>query len=470
MSGHEKGARNIFPLVQETLRRFIPEVRDGDNLTIIGFDETSRILSAAIPKTMRSHSDREAVVQLINGLMARGPWTQTGLALKDALNEVYSRSDKNRPAAIILFTDGREDVRGIRNPVRIPDAIRLIRDRDIPYVFYVSLGTEPDPGLKKFLDEINTKAFAENKKARPHGLLFDDPGAAHLAEEARRIRDTIEGLRWLSLGLEPKALDLGRMRPGGPAREGSVELWSPLPTTVRLELLEIPADYNIEGIPDTLTCGPEQWNRAQFSVSVADTADRGPHSFKLRVEPIEPPVGLDPTPQYVNISLVVRQTLWGSFLKLIRLSAAWIARHWWILLLLIILILLVVYFLWRWYIYDETPVDIVRRVLARWQPPAPAILRTPDGEIRLQQSIKLGAEGSVLKRSSATVAIHRVGNDYILRVEKGTVVVIDPSGLFKSSIGVGNDELKLKNKMQMMMPGYSSPVMYVNNSSAVRRR
>jgi hypothetical protein len=466
MSGLERGAPNIFPLVQETLRRFVPEVRDDDNLTIIVFDVTSRVVSAAIPKPVRGHSDREAVIQAINGLVARGPWTHTGAALTDALKEVYSRPDKNRPAAIILLTDGREDVRGVQNPIRIPDAVRAIRDQDVPYVFYVSLGTEPDPELKSFLAEIN-------KRAPGHGLAFDDPGAVNLLDNARKIRKRIEELRIRPLQFKPDVLHLGRLRPGGSARMFSLEFLSPVPATLHLRLLGVPADHNIEGIPEALSCGPEQWKRVQFRVTAGDAADQGDHTFELRVEPSSPTRGLDPTPQIIPITVTVRETapesLRRAILEAFRSSIAWIVRQWWKLLLLILLILLSSYCFWRWYIFGETPVDLVNNLLARRQPPPAAMLRTPDGEIRLHQSTTLGNGGNYLARSPTIVAIRRVGNDYFLKVEKGAVTVMDPSGLLKRSIQATEERMKLKHKTQILLPGYSSPVVYLNNSSAVRR-
>lgn len=46
------------------------------------------------------------------------------------------KKDDTRTRAIVLFTDGKEDVRGIRNPVPIPANVQLPKDT---FVFFVSL-------------------------------------------------------------------------------------------------------------------------------------------------------------------------------------------------------------------------------------------------------------------------------------------------------------------------------------------
>ena len=454
MAGRERGALNIFPAVQETLRRFVPEIREDDTLTIIVFDETSRIVSATVPKRLRGLLDREAVVRLINSLSARGLWTHTGAALTDALKEVYSRPDGSRPAAIILLTDGHEDVRGIKNPIRIPDAIRIIRDQDVPYVFYVSLGTEPDPGVMEFLAEIN-------KKSAGRGRSFNDPGASRLLDNAREIRRLMSVTRMRPLQLKPGRLDVGRIRPGGSAKSPPLEVLCPVPASLRLRLLEVPAGLRVAGVPEALACGPQQWGQVRMEVTASDDAGQGGQTFKLEVEPDGLIKGLDPAAQVIEVTLDVRETAFETV-------AGWVLRHWWWLLLLILLILLIVYLLRQWYIYGDTPLELIRRWLARWQPRPPAMLRTPDGEIRLQESVTLGGGASVLSRSPATVAMHRVGNDYYLIVEKGAVTVVDPSGLLKHAMKSGDEKMKLKHKSQIIMPGYSSPLLYLN--SAVLRR
>ncbi len=455
MSGREQGSLNIFPAVQETLRRFVPEIREDDTLTIIVFDEASRIIST-VPKRLRSLLDREAVVRLINGLSARGPWTHTGAALSDALKEVYARSDGDRPAAIIMLTDGHEDVRGIKNPIRIPDAIRIIRDQGVPYVFYVSLGTEPDPKVMEFLAEIN-------KKSAGHGRVFNDPGASRLLDNAREIRRLMSITRIRPLQLKPGQLGVGRVRPGGGSatKAPPVEVLCPVPASLRLRLLEVPAGLRVAGVPETLACGPQQWSQVRMEVTAGNDAGQGGQTFKLEVEPDGITKGLDPAGRVIQATLDVRET---AFERVV----GWVLRHWWWILLLILLILLIGYLLRRWYIYGDTPLEIVRRWLARWQPRPPAMLRTPDGEIRLQESVTLGGGAGFLSRSSATVAMHRVGNDYFVNVEKGAVTVVDPSGLLRHAMKVGDEKMKLKHKAQIIMPGYSSPLLYLN--SAVLRR
>jgi hypothetical protein len=462
MSGRERGAQDIFPRVQETLRRLVPEIREDDTLTIIVFDEASRIASAEIPKQLRTNSDRKSVVDLIDKLNAKGPWTQTGAALTDALNEVYARPDKGRPAAIILFTDGKEDVRGIQNPIRIPAAIRIIRDQDVPYVFYVSLGTHPEPDVMAFTDEIN-------KREPGHARVIDDPAARDLPGKMLEIRGIIHQLRIRPLQIKPTALNLGSVRPGTSIRSVPLEFLSPVPATIHLQLLGVPALFGASGLPATLEVGPSKWQSVRLDVTVADDSDDGKQTFELQVEP-ELTRGLDPTPRVIPITLVVHQTIIGFGARFASGIFAWLLRYWWILLQAILLALLIAYLFRRWYIYGETPWDVLRSLFSGRQPFRRATLRTPDGPISFDRSVRLGSGQIFLGKSPAIIAINRVGNDYYLKVEKDQVEVVDPSGQLRTPVTTGGEEMKLRNKTEIFMPEYASAVTYINTRSGGRGR
>src|SRR5207247_2291165 len=49
------------------------------------------------------------------------------------------RNDPTRQRAIVLFTDGKEDVRGIRDPVPIAENVKRVAVSR-PFIFFVSMG------------------------------------------------------------------------------------------------------------------------------------------------------------------------------------------------------------------------------------------------------------------------------------------------------------------------------------------
>jgi Mg-chelatase subunit ChlD len=448
MSGLEPGAPNIFPRVQATLREFVSKIRDEDTLTIFVFDATSRLV---LKVQLQSASDRNRVGPLIDNLVAKGAWTHTGAALTDALTEVYSREFKKRPAAIILLTDGHEDVRGIKNPTTIPDAVKLIRDEDVPYVFYVSLGTTPDPKLLGFKDRIN-------EKAPGHGFVFDDYGGTNFAAEADKIRDTVD-VRRFSPTINPQKLDLGRIRPGGQGGPYAIELSSKEPTTIWLTLLNVPPDHHIEGLPDTLEIGPEKVQRVTFKISLGDGATEGLQTYTLR---IAPPHELDPNPRDVPINLLVHWTFIERIMHFLATAAAWLIHYLLFLVLILVVLGFLLYVWWQWYFYDRYPLEVIRSWFRT--SPSSAVLNTPEGPIVLNQSmITLGNGGSKLKSSTAAIEIYREGADHIVKLLKGFVTFTDPARTSDFRLEPG-DTRKLKHNDCIMMPGYHSPLRYFNSS------
>lgn len=461
MSGHQRGFSNIFPDVQKALHQFVPEIRNGDGLTVIVFDASSRIVSLDIPKIIRGDYDRKAVDRLIDSLSARGAWTYTGAALTDALSEVTSRTDRERPAIIILFTDGHEDIDpSIKNPTRIPAAAELIPDKDIPYVFYVSLGTEFDPQLLKFLSTVNGKAAG-------HGIGINDPGAQNLAGKVEEIRKSLIEVR-TQPRFKPPILDLGQIRPGGRKGPVKLELFSPVSAAFRIRPVGVPADHKLEGMPEAIVCDPSHWQSIQFTLAVSDNAQEGIQNYELEIEHVSRIAGQNGSRRSVPIKVDVRWTPWQWFLHRSKMGLLWIVHRSAGLIAVILLVLLVLYLWRRWRIHDEPPWEVIRRLFGP-RHRVPAMLRTPEGTLPLSESITLGNGNGRLSQSPATVIIKRVGDDHHLIVERGTVTSIDPTGLMQRPLNVG-DKLTLKHKASILMPGYTTPLEYLNGSLAGRRR
>jgi hypothetical protein len=153
---------DVFGDVQKSLKTFVAEASDGDSIGIYTFD-----------REVRPHSfvdisgrNREDLYQVIDSLQADGNRTHLGAAIARGLERAESllpRDPANtRTRAVVLFTDGKEDVRGIANPVTIPSNIqRALNGRSS--IFFVSMD-EHEPQLRefpnaRFLEATNSEAI-----------------------------------------------------------------------------------------------------------------------------------------------------------------------------------------------------------------------------------------------------------------------------------------------------------------------
>lgn len=139
------GTQDIFNDVRASLDTFIGEASDGDSVAIYTFDRDARLHSAM---EIRG-SAREDLHAIVAGLVAEGDRTHVGAAIAKGLERAESlrqKGDSTRVRSVVLFTDGREDVHGIENPISIDSNLRHVADT---FVFFVSMG-EHEPQLDAF--------------------------------------------------------------------------------------------------------------------------------------------------------------------------------------------------------------------------------------------------------------------------------------------------------------------------------
>lgn len=118
------GTKNIWGDVKGSLHSFMREAGDGDTVAIYAFDRDVRRIDVAA----------------IDSLEAEGNRTHLGAAIAKGLEHAESLragADPRRTRAVVLFTDGREDVRGIENPIRIMANVDRVGDT---FVYFVSMG------------------------------------------------------------------------------------------------------------------------------------------------------------------------------------------------------------------------------------------------------------------------------------------------------------------------------------------
>ena len=166
------GTKDIFGDVKESIDTFVREANDGDTVAIYAFDRDVR-LHTSTTIDARSRVDLKAIV---SDLEAEGNRTHLGAAIAEGLDRAQSMPpDPLRSHAVVLFTDGREDVRGIDDPTPISANVPNVGDA---FVYFVSMG-EHEPQLDSFA------------AATPRTTVLKAPTAEAIRDVARKIRATI---------------------------------------------------------------------------------------------------------------------------------------------------------------------------------------------------------------------------------------------------------------------------------------
>jgi hypothetical protein len=403
----------ILDRVKSTLREFTKLLRPNDTLSAFAFDATSRRLSRRI---LATGPDLENFARQIGELQALGQWTHTGAALRDGLGEVYARAvpqgQKPRPVAIVLFTDGREDLRGIppAQRVAVSSAIRLVRDDRVPYVFYVSLGTTPDPALMGFLDGLNGVAAG-------HGVLFSGPGGQGLSQAVEQMRVLVEEPE--PLVIRPGAIDLGKVYLGGSSDAGYIDILSPAEATVTVRSVAAPYGHTLTFDPaGEVAVSPDRTTRIRVLLDVDGNATTEHAVYSLTVTPVNPPPRLLPEEREIPIQVEVTRSPWMRIL---------------LLALLLLALLLAAYLLHSWLVLGVRPggTPLVgffargRGDRSQDGQSLPAVLEARDGG----WTIPLGAPEVVLDATSASglvdvaarVRLRSMGNAHEVTVIDGPV-------------------------------------------------
>lgn len=162
------GTKNIWTDVKMSLDSFVSEAGGSDTVTMYAFDRDVREIEAARTNPARA----------ILELEADGNRTHLGAAIAKGLERAESlraHADSTRTRAVVLFTDGREDVRGIENPVTIMANVDRVGDT---FLYFVSMGEH----------ELQLDAFAA---ATERTTVLKAPTAEKIRNVAREIRATI---------------------------------------------------------------------------------------------------------------------------------------------------------------------------------------------------------------------------------------------------------------------------------------
>ncbi|HKS22639.1 MAG TPA: VWA domain-containing protein [Thermoanaerobaculia bacterium] len=170
------GGKNIFPDVKESIATFVREASDGDTAAVYTFDSEAHLHTS----TEIRGKARDDLISIVDALEANGNRTHLGLAIQKGLDRAAAAragGDKTRVQSVVLFTDGKEDVRGIAHPVPILANLDRV---DGTYVFFVSMGQHEH---ETQLDEFARRA--------EHATVLRAPTREAIAEVAQRIRNSL---------------------------------------------------------------------------------------------------------------------------------------------------------------------------------------------------------------------------------------------------------------------------------------
>jgi hypothetical protein len=165
------GTKNVWPDVQASLDSFVDETSDGDTVAIYAFDRGVRLQSA----TKVDGATRADLHTTIRDLQAEGDRTHLGAAIAQGLERAESlrpKADATRSRVVVLFTDGKEDIRGIKQPVPIDANVDRVADT---FLFLVSMG-DHEPQLDAFAAKT------------PRTTVLKAPTAAAIRNVARDVR------------------------------------------------------------------------------------------------------------------------------------------------------------------------------------------------------------------------------------------------------------------------------------------
>lgn len=124
------GTNDIWTDVKVSLDSFVDEAGEHDSITLYAFDSDVREIK----------SSRADLYRAILTLPAEGKRTHLGAAITEGLARAESlrgSGDATRRQVVVLFTDGRQDTKGIENPIPIKASLDRVGST---FVFFVSMG------------------------------------------------------------------------------------------------------------------------------------------------------------------------------------------------------------------------------------------------------------------------------------------------------------------------------------------
>lgn len=305
------GTQDIFDDVKESVGTFVREASDGDSVSVLTFDRDVRSHGL---RDLHAQLDRDELSATIDTLAANGDRTHLGLAIEKGLERAESlraRGDPTRSRALVLFTDGKEDVRGIANPVAIPSTVRRVGDT---HVFFVSMG-EHEPQLDAFANATSRTS------------VLKAPTREAIRRVANEIRTKITPpppppAKPAVITISPQTLDFGQLELGAASVERALTLASDKPARVPVRV-EVPAGLIASPIPD-VNVAPDQPATIRLRLEASEDAVAGAKQISIQAGNARASANV----QLVERPLLARLAKWLIALALLIAAAVayWFRR------------------------------------------------------------------------------------------------------------------------------------------------
>lgn len=150
--------QDLFSKVRSSLKEYIQQSEIGDRVIVLGFGEDVTIL---LDETIGSIEDIRNVLKNIDNFHATEDWTYMTKALDLAARNIKDLQGAypRRSKIIYILTDGKNDPPPDlkESPITFEDIISRHFDayaKEGTYTYIITYGITPEPGLKKFADEI----------------------------------------------------------------------------------------------------------------------------------------------------------------------------------------------------------------------------------------------------------------------------------------------------------------------------
>ena len=231
MVGKGRRAKNIFSKVKSTMNEFVDNnLVEGDSVDIFRFDVGVQF---RINVPIVDRASREKLKREIESLTASGDFTHTGEAVRSVLdrsselNRLTELTGTKRQTAIVLLTDGVEDIKPGSN-ARDLDSLQASQLEAKPYLFFVWLGYDKAEFKESGLNRLRRKL------GKRRAFLLDHSRGEDVVKIVTEIRERILP----PITVNPKRLDFGRVESDSSTEGRSLKVNSPRQTSIRLRLVQ----------------------------------------------------------------------------------------------------------------------------------------------------------------------------------------------------------------------------------------
>jgi Mg-chelatase subunit ChlD len=177
-----------MPLVKDTLRFMVQQLKEQDRLGIIFYDESVEIVA---PLWEMTAEGKHRVTMAIDAL-ALGGQTNTSAALMQALDIIRKRPASNNVVSVLLFTDGKANI-GITKSDGIRNAVKgfLSQIDAVCSIFTFGYGTEIDPTYLNGISDVGNGMYYNIDSLDAIPKAFSDCLGGLLSIVAQKLTLTI---------------------------------------------------------------------------------------------------------------------------------------------------------------------------------------------------------------------------------------------------------------------------------------